>query len=157
MSSGLETDASGVVIACSSCGQRNRMPYARLGHAGTCGKCGTVLPPMDAPVTITATEHFDALTSASSLPVLVDFWATWCPPCRAVAPELERVARNQAGRLLIVKVSTEQLPGLSARFGIQSIPTLAVFTSGREAGRTAGAMPAASIEAFVRESLAEAG
>jgi thioredoxin 2 len=152
--SGLQTDATGIVTTCPACGQKNRIPYARLGTTGTCGKCGADLPAIATPVTVADTAHFDALTAASPVPVLVDFWATWCPPCRAVAPELEKVARNQAGRLIVAKVSTEELPALSGRFGIQSIPTLAVFSGGRETARTAGAMPAASIEAFVRDAVA---
>jgi thioredoxin 2 len=88
--------------------------------------------------------------NGSPLPVVVDFWAPWCGPCRMVAPELERVAANNAGRFLVVKVNTDEIPELGERFGIRSIPTMAVFSGGKEAARTAGARPAADIEAFVR-------
>jgi thioredoxin 2 len=104
---------------------------------------------MDAPsepIPVPTEAIFEVLTTQSRLPVLVDFWATWCPPCRMVAPELEKVARARAGRALVTKVDTEALPNLSARFDVRSIPTLAVFSQGREVKRTAGAMPAEAIE-----------
>ena len=93
---------------------------------------------------------------AASLPVIVDFWAPWCGPCRMVAPELQRVAASNAGRYLIVKVNTDAVPELGERFRIRSIPTMAVFEGGREVARTSGARPAADIEAFVRQSLTTA-
>lgn len=85
--------------------------------------------------------------------MVVDFWAPWCGPCRAVAPELEKVARAAAGEFLVVKVNTDALPDVSERFRIRSIPTMAVFRGGSEVTRTAGARPAADIQAFVRQAL----
>ena len=96
---------------------------------------------------------FDAAVAQSALPVVVDFWAPWCGPCRMVAPELEKVAKKMAGRYLIVKVNTDAIPELGERFRIRSIPTMAVFAGGKEAARTAGARPAADIEAFVEGAL----
>jgi thioredoxin 2 len=92
---------------------------------------------------------FDRLIAASSVPVLVDYWAPWCGPCRMVAPELKKVAARQAGQALIVKVNTDVLGDLGQRFGIRSIPTLAVFSGGKEVVRESGARPAAEIEAFI--------
>jgi thioredoxin 2 len=87
--------------------------------------------------------------SRAALPIVVDFWAPWCGPCHMVAPELAKVAKRHAGRLLVVKVNTDALPDLGERLGIRSLPTLAVFAGGREAGRISGARPASEIESFV--------
>lgn len=141
-----ELDARGVRVTCASCGAANRLPYAKLGAAGRCARCQAALPAPDEPLAAPSAAVFDAAVGDSALPVLVDFWATWCPPCRRVAPELETVARRRAGRCVVVKVDTEALPELARRFGIRSIPTLAVFREGRELSRTAGALPAAEIE-----------
>ena len=88
------------------------------------------------------------------MPVIVDYWAPWCGPCRMVAPELQKVAARQAGKALVVKVNTDELSDLGQRFGIRSIPTMAVFAGGKEVGRTSGARPAADIEAFLEQSAA---
>ncbi len=149
-------DEKGIVIACANCGKKNRIPSARLAETGTCGHCQSALPPVAAPVDINTEAQFDKLIAASPLPVVADFWANWCGPCRQVAPELEKVARARAGEWLVVKVDTEALPGLGARFGIRSVPTMAVFAGGREAARTSGARPAPAIESFVREAMAGA-
>ncbi len=101
-----------------------------------------------------ATEaHFQQVVSLSALPVVVDFWAPWCGPCRMIAPEMVKVAATNAGRWLVVKVDTEALPGLGQRHQIRSIPTMAVFAQGREAARTSGARPAPAIETFVRGAI----
>ncbi len=100
------------------------------------------------------TADFDRLVAQSSLPVVVDYWAPWCGPCRMVAPELEKVAARQAGKALVVKVNTDRLTDLGDRYGIRSIPTLAVFAGGREVSRTAGVRPAADIERFIEQAAA---
>ncbi len=146
------TDRNGVIAPCPTCGQKNRIAYERLGQSGHCGACRAEIGAPAAPVEVRDASHFDALVQGSPLPVLVDYWAPWCAPCRAVAPELEKVAAAWRGRLLVAKVNTEDLAALGERFGIRSIPTMAIFAGGRERKRTSGARPAADIEAFVRQS-----
>jgi thioredoxin 2 len=143
-------DERGVVLACPTCGQRNRVPF---GRDAKCGQCGTALPNPSEPIEVPTAEAFDALVKDSKLPILVDFWAPWCGPCRMVAPEMARVASAHAGRYLVVKVNTDAIPELGDRFTIRSIPTMAVFSDGREVARTVGARPAAQIEAFVRQAV----
>jgi thioredoxin 2 len=149
----LHTDERGVLVTCTACGQTNRLAYERLADAVRCGKCRKELAPPAEPAEVPSSAEFDRLVARASIPVVVDYWAPWCGPCRMVAPELAKVAGRNAGRLLVVKVNTDVLADLGERFGIQSIPTLAVFAGGREIARTAGARPAADIEAFITEHL----
>lgn len=151
--SAAEFDDRGLVVACPSCGQKNRLAYDRLGDAVRCGKCKNALTAPSVPLEISRTSDFDRLVARASIPVVVDYWAPWCGPCRMVAPELQKVAARQAGRLLVVKVNTDELTDLGERFGIRSIPTLAVFAGGREVARTAGARPAEDIEQFVLQAV----
>ncbi len=144
-------DERGLIVTCSSCGQRNRVPFS--GATSRCGRCRTDIPAPAEPIEVPSAAAFDALIAQAGAPVVVDFWAPWCGPCRMVAPELVRVASANAGRYLVVKVNTDQLQELGGRYRIQSIPTMSVFVGGREAGRTSGARPAADIEAFVRQAL----
>ena len=144
-------DERGVILTCASCGKRNRVPFG--SREARCGDCRTPLPSPGEPIEVPDAAAFDALLRGASLPVVVDFWAPWCGPCRMVAPELARVAANNMGRYLVVKVNTDDVPELGERFGIRSIPTMAVFSGGREIARTAGARPAAEIESFVRQAI----
>ena len=145
-----ELDDRGIIVGCPSCSQRNRVAF---GHLGKCRKCGAALPPSAAPLEVPSTASFDALVESSKLPVVVDFWAPWCGPCHMVAPEIARVASNNAGKYVVVKVNTDALPELGERYGIRSIPTMAVFSGGKEVARTAGARPARDIEAFIGAHL----
>ena len=153
---GATADRQGVVVNCPSCSKANRMRYATLGRTIRCGHCRTNLPPLAEPIEIPNDAIFDAAAAESGLPLLVDFWAPWCGPCRMVAPELERVARSNAGRYLVVKVNTDVVTEVAARFTIRSIPTLALVFGGREITRITGVRSAADIETFVAQALAAA-
>jgi thioredoxin 2 len=151
----IHLDDRGVIVQCPNCSKKNRLAYERLGDTVRCGECKQALPAPSEPIEIATAADFDRVVSQASLPVVVDYWAPWCGPCRMVAPEIQKVAARQAGRFLVVKVNTEALPDLGARFGIRSIPTMAVFAHGKEVARTAGARPAADIESFVEQAVAK--
>jgi thioredoxin 2 len=148
----IEADEKGALVTCLSCGQRNRMRWEGLGQTFRCPKCQTELPPPNAPVDVTSDAMFENLTSRSAVPVLVDFWAAWCGPCRMAAPQFDLVAQQGAGRWLVAKVNTEELQQLAMRFRITAIPTMAVFRNGTELARQQGAMPAARIRQFIEQS-----
>lgn len=138
---------------CPACGSANRIPLARLTDVARCGRCKQSFTPIAIPVEVASEADFDALIGSSSLPVLVDFWADWCAPCRMVAPELKKVAQAQAGRVIVAKVDTEALKGVARRFAISGIPTMVLFRNGREVHRVSGAQPAMQImSAFGLES-----
>jgi thioredoxin 2 len=146
-------DNKGVQLTCASCGTTNRLVYSGLGRPTRCAKCHADLPHLKEPVDVTGTEAFDAAVANSSIPVVVDFWAAWCGPCRMVAPEIKKVAEHLGGKALVLKVDTDANPDLSARFGIRSIPTIGVFHHGKEVTRVSGARPAAAIEAMVPQTV----
>ena len=148
----LTLDDRGIVAACTSCGQRNRFVFGRLDGTVRCAKCKHPLSAPSEPIEISMTADFDRVIAQSSLPVLVDYWAPWCGPCRIVAPEVQKVAARQAGRALVIKVNTDELTDVGERFGIRSIPTLAVFAGGREITRVAGARAASEIEALLQQA-----
>ncbi len=150
----MHIDQTGVIVNCASCGRANRLAFETLNRTTRCGNCKNPLSPPQSPIEVTDTHAFDAAASRSALPLIVDFWAPWCGPCRMVAPELERLARSTAGRYLIVKVNTDALTELASRFRIRSSPTMAVVFGGREIARDAGARPAADIQRFVEQALA---
>ena len=141
------TAADFVHVACPKCLAQNRVDAARVGHGPKCGGCGT--PLLDDAVVELDEASFDPFVSRTSVPVLVDFWAPWCGPCRQMAPEFAQAARRLAGRARLVKVNTDLSQSLAGRHAIRSIPTLLLLKDGREAGRTSGARPAAELERWV--------
>src|SRR5437899_11419181 len=147
-----EPDRRGLIVACPSCGQKNRLAYERLSERVRCARCKTEIPAPASPIDIHDSADFDRLVTSASVPVIVDYWAPWCGPCRMVAPELQKVASRLAGTVLVVKVNTDELSDLGQRYNIRSIPTLAVFAGGKEVARSAGARPADQIEALIRPS-----
>jgi len=147
-------DTTGVIVTCGHCGRSNRLAFEALNRTTRCGQCKNPLSAPAKPIEIRDAASFDAAAANSALPLVVDFWAPWCGPCRMVAPELERLATNAAGRYLVVKVNTDEQTELASRFRIRSIPTMAVVYGGRELTRTAGARPAAEIESFVEQAVA---
>jgi thioredoxin 2 len=147
----MKIDDRGVLTACPSCGSTNRLAFRTLDRPSRCGKCQTTLAPPPVPIEAGGTA-FDAMLASSAIPIVVDFWAPWCGPCRAMAPEFEKVARSLAGVALVVKVNTDAEPALGERFRIRSIPTIAVFRDGHEVARSSGARPAADIERLVADA-----
>jgi thioredoxin 2 len=152
--SSVDLDDRGVIVVCNGCGQKNRLAYERLDGEVRCGQCKEPMSLPSEPIEVDQSADFDRLVSRSALPLVVDYWAPWCGPCRMVGPELRKVAARQAGRVLVVKINTDELPDLGERYAIKSIPTLAVFAGGRELARSAGARPAAEIERFIEQATA---
>jgi thioredoxin 2 len=144
-----------MIRRCSACGQENRVPARHLAHAGKCGACKAPLPPLSEPLDVDQAT-FDEIVAQAGVPVLVDFWASWCGPCRMVAPEVKKAAARLAGKAVVLKVDTERNPELSARFAVQSIPSFAVFSGGRRVSQQAGAMNQERLVALVAIARASA-
>lgn len=141
-------------LVCPACGGVNRVPAARLGDRPKCGRCGQSMVGEGALAVDQA--GFQRYLERDQRPLLVDFWAEWCGPCRMMAPAFDQAAAQLAPSVVALKVNTEQAQQLSARLGIRSIPTLAVFRSGREVARQAGAMDARAIVSWTRQQLGAA-
>lgn len=141
--------AEAVRMTCPTCGQANRVPVARLAEGPKCAVCGK--PLVDGGVAELDASTHDKVTRGDGLPVLVDYWAPWCGPCRMMAPEFAKAAKALAPQVRLMKLNTEDHPEISTRVGIRGIPALILYRNGRELGRLAGARPAADIIAFARQ------
>ncbi|MDQ2064762.1 thioredoxin TrxC [Xinfangfangia sp. CPCC 101601] len=136
-------------LTCATCGQANRVPQARLAQGPRCGSCGEAL--LEGKVAELDPTTHDKMTRNDGLPVLVDYWAPWCGPCRAMAPEFAKAAKALPQSVRFAKINTQDHPKISTRLGIQGIPLLILYKRGREVARLAGSRPAADILAFLRQ------
>ncbi len=137
-----------MIRTCPSCGKKNRVPASHLADNGTCGSCKSPLPALDVPIDADATL-FDEITRDAKVPVLVDFWAAWCGPCRTAAPHVKAVAHKMKGRALVLKVDTDRDGALAQRFGVRGIPNFVVLKGGRPVMQQAGAVDAATLERWL--------
>ena len=132
-----------MIVICPHCSTANRLDAGRTRDEPVCGKCDTAL--LDGKPVAIDDARFERFVTRNELPVVVDFWAAWCGPCRAMAPQFERAARELKGRARLVKVNTEEAAGLASRMGIRAIPTIALFRDGAEVKRVSGALDAGSL------------
>jgi thioredoxin 2 len=142
---------AGTIRPCPACGRRNRVPAARLAETGRCGACHAELPAVGEPLDADG-AFFDDVLRFARVPVLVDFWADWCGPCRMAAPEVQRAAENMAGRAIVLKVDTEAHPELAARYGVRGIPNFLVLKDGKVVAQRPGLVSHTQLEEWLRSA-----
>ncbi len=142
--SSIKEETRTAVVPCAACGKLNRVDLARADAKPACGVCRAPIS-LDVPVILTD-SNFDAVAKGSAVPIIVDFYADWCGPCKMMAPVFADLARRQRGQALVAKVDTDRSPTVAARFGIRSIPTIAVLREGKEVARQVGAVPIGALE-----------
>lgn len=145
----IELEGGKVLRTCAACGRSNRVPLGKLAEAGRCGACQADLAPQSEPLDVDE-PTFDAIVASAQVPLLVDFWAAWCGPCRSAAPHVARAAQENAGSALVLKVNSDENPTLAARYRVQGIPNFVVIRGGEVVRQQAGLVDSRTLSSWLR-------